>query len=254
MRNFVLVVSMLFLFVGIQAQHAVKLGLGSLFNKDINLKYEYAINEQSSVQLAVMYDTKEKFPGGLLIKSIVPDAFQGKLGGYAIVPSYRYYFTPHRGMNRGFYAAANLKYRHRGFDIETSTAGIPYKAGIDMNTFGGGLGLGWQIVLNQFVIDWYIGGLNYVVHSTKAQIEVSDLSKLDQFKMDAGDALEKFKTTYKDKIGVSSESVLFLIDQAKKSIVETNSTSIKTPKTSFGMLDLRFGLSLGYTFPAGRRR
>ena len=103
----------IFLFCCYQAiyaqQNVIKLGLGSAFQRDIHLKYERAFAENHSVQLGILYDTKENLSLELFTDN--PDAIGTNvfLRGYAFLPEYRYYFSK-KGSPRNFYAGLKVSF------------------------------------------------------------------------------------------------------------------------------------------------
>lgn len=76
----------------------IKTSLTSIFLKTVNLDYEHALNDNSSVQLGVYYT------GASL--------FDGSFSGFAITPEYRYYLSASKTAPNGAYVAPWLRFQN----------------------------------------------------------------------------------------------------------------------------------------------
>src|SRR6187551_248312 len=98
-----------FIFTTIVAQeNIVKLNVLALGLSNISLQYERSLNVNSSVCLGFSYLPERGLPGFAEPDDPTHNAEDFKLGGFAITPEYRYYFSGNGP--KGFYAAGYFRY------------------------------------------------------------------------------------------------------------------------------------------------
>ena len=143
-----------------RAQKAVvKINPLSLFVITANLQGEYALNEKMSAQL------------GFYIGSInLGFGASGTDGGvnytwYGITPEFRYYVqNATKDAPRGLYVAPFLRYSNVSYDFTgtvfdpDANANTTATIGADLNSFGGGVTLGYQWLFGDvFALDLFLG-------------------------------------------------------------------------------------------------
>lgn len=239
-----------FAMVSYAQQNVVKLGLGSAFQQDLNLKYERTFAEKHSFQIAFLGDFPQTF-NPLSRFGVDSDDYVGKLSGFAVVPEYRYYFSA-KGAPRGFYAGAYLKYRQRNLNF-TSDFGtdLDIKARARLQNFGIGLGCGVQFLISdRFAIDWNIVGLGYNQFFASASVEPLNEEDFDELKMDLQEVVEDLKYPSDNQASdfISEEEFNDLKSFLGDAIDATESQGFKTGRYPFGFLDFRTGVSVGYAF------
>lgn len=255
MKHLFLTLTLLAFGLGAHAQqNVVKLGLGSALQSDIHLKYERTFAEKHSIQLGILADTRETFnvtrpfPFG---PDTADPALDSKLGGFAIIPEYRYYFSG-AGAPRGFYAGVYLRYRQRNLSFDTNfNTDIDLIAKGRLRNVGAGIGCGAQFLISdKFVIDWYIGGLGYNQFYLSASVEPVNEEDFDQLKMDLIQEVNDFEVP-SDQTGedfITQEELDDVKDVLLTAIEATESRRFNSGAIPFGLLDIRTGLSVGYAF------
>ena len=114
--------------VNAQKSNIIKTSLTSIFLKTVNLDYEHALNESSSLQLGVYYT------GASL--------YDSKFSGFAITPEYRYYLSASKTAPNGAYVAPWLRYQN--FSAKSGTQGMETYAKGTVNIVSLGLCVGVQ--------------------------------------------------------------------------------------------------------------
>jgi hypothetical protein len=241
-KTTILVVLMLVAF-GMQAQdNIVKLGLGSAINRTINLEYERVLTEKTSVLAELGFGLGasigdqtisatgiEGGENGIAISS-------GKYNSFYFVAEYRYY-TKGEGP-KGFYVAPYLKFSNYSLDFEgtynNSTNGftdIPSEinTGMFVAAVGGTIGYQW-IVNDKVAINWNIIGLGGSINTISAGFTSSDEDVFASWEQDVREFLDEVPS------GSNIE------------ITSDNETKTIDGSGSFGFLNLRLGLSIGYKF------
>jgi hypothetical protein len=255
-------VSFVLLLTGILAfaqQNVIKVGLGSAFSSNLNIKYERAFAEKHSIQVALLADFNQKYDNdrfndgriGSFLDVIVDEPFSATLGGFAIVPEYRYYLSK-KGSPRGFYLGAYGKYRQRNLNVE-SNFGTNYGVkgrGVLWNV-GAGIGMGAQFIISDaFVIDWYIGGLGYSRYF--ANLNIAPQNDEDFENLQADLLVEIDETTYNDVEflweALSEDDFNEVKSLFTDAVENTEIREFNTTRFPFGLIDLRTGISLGYAF------
>ena len=235
-------------------QNVVKLGLGSALQSDIHLKYERTFAEKHSIQLGIVADTRENFnitstlSGGV---DVDPD-FDASLGGFVILPEYRYYFSG-AGAPRGFYAGAYLRYRQRNVIFESNFGtDIDLEARATLRNFGAGIGCGAQFLISdKFVIDWYIAGLGYNQFYLSGSVEPVDSEDFEALKVELIDVVNDLEYPADQQgadAAITEADFNEFKDGLANTIEATESRRFNSGAIPFGLLDFRTGLSVGYAF------
>lgn len=226
-------------------QNVVKLGLGSLVaHQNLNLKYERAFAERHSLQVSLIYDIPSS--GGML-KSL-SEALPNKVtkSGFFAVPEYRYYFGK-KGSLRGFYGGAYAKIGRTQLkmnDVLVSNKNIPTDFNVRANTLGLGLNIGAQWFLSDHItLDWNIGGIGFARHAISTGFKSDE--KLVYSKEEIISNIREELSTVE---GTTVEALDQLVDDIEPFIDDVDTDNYQTASAPIGLLDLRFGLSIGYAF------
>lgn len=253
-------ISFVFLLAGLftfAQQNVIKVGLGSAFQRDLQLKYERSFAEKHSFQIGVLADFTESLdnngaanlPLGLGV--VIDEAFDLKYGGFAIIPEYRYYFSK-AGSPRGFYLGAYARYRQRNGSIDSNFGtSIGIDASATLWNIGAGIGMGAQFLISdRFVIDWYIGGLGYNRFFLSANIAPTNDADFEQLQMDLLEEIDgySYQDTGFDEATLSMEDFNTAKSQIRDAVANTELREFDTGNLGFGLLDIRTGVSLGYAF------
>lgn len=115
---------------------ALKINLFSLPVKTGSLFFEHATSDQSSAQLGVAFTAFSA--GGT------------KFSGFSITPEYRFFLTGEA--MQGFFLGPYLRYQNYNLTDEDTFFGSSQKNEATLNTFGGGVNLGYQWVFKQRVV------------------------------------------------------------------------------------------------------
>ena len=138
--------------------NAVKFNLFGAFAGNYMFGYERAFNENMSAQLAIGYIT---IPMSQTYNEATGD---GSTSGFIFIPEFRYYFGG--DAVKGFYASPLVRIRmvNKTFNDNspasfiTSTDGIDYDYTESKTSVGGGLVLGYQVVMfDALALDIFIG-------------------------------------------------------------------------------------------------
>jgi hypothetical protein len=131
---------------GAQAQtNVLKVNIFSPLVKTGSFFFEHKLTESSSAQL-----------GGLVTYWKVGDT---KISGFALTPEYRMYLSEKKGALRGFYVAPYLRYQNLTLTVnETYDNGTVEMGKAKLNTYGGGVVAGYQLLLkDRFSLDFFLG-------------------------------------------------------------------------------------------------
>jgi hypothetical protein len=147
-------------------QNIVKLNAFSLFLGNISLQYERSLNEKSSVCMGISFMPERGLPGFATSKDEDNRAEDFTLGGFAITPEYRYYFTGNGP--KGFYVAPYFRYAKYNtssfsfnYDRSDGTTGTVDMSGHYTTTVGG-IMFGSQWLLgDKWTLDWWIAGAGF---------------------------------------------------------------------------------------------
>ena len=237
-------------------QNVIKVGLGSVFQSDLQLKYERSFAENHSFQIGILADFTERIDNeglqGLPIVGVgVDEPFSVAYGGFAIIPEYRYYFSK-KGSPRGFYAGLYGRYRQRNGSIDSAFGtDIELDASARLFNIGAGVGIGAQfLIADKFSIDWYIGGLGYNQFFLSANLQPLNDDDFDRLQMDLIREINdvSFEDLGGDDSGLSREQFDELKTTTLNAVTNAENQEFDTGNISFGLLDIRLGLSLGYAF------
>ncbi|MBN2349886.1 MAG: DUF3575 domain-containing protein [Bacteroidales bacterium] len=151
---------------GQDRKNVVKLGLLSPFVNTLNLAYEYCLNDDIGLQLR-----------GYFTGASVGDT---KLRGYGIIPEFRYYLSDSKLAPSGIFIAPYARLNF--FTVTSNDEGDPDYAKGTLNTYGGGLLIGYQRLLkDRITLEAYIGP-SYTSASVSA--EEGDSGNIDVGNMD----------------------------------------------------------------------
>ncbi len=222
-----------------QYKNVGKISSIALALKNVSLTYERSIKLRLTGLLAVGY----KFSGGWtpsLFKDQSASILLGIKGikGFSITPEVRYYLRSCENQTpNGFYTSIYLRYMNfnSGLDF-TYYPNYPNKedvyyfnADARFNEYGVGFLIGYQLLIKKrFVIDFMMIGPRYSWISMKYDF---DESISEKFLTD----LEGYLQSIVDR---------FEIDHK----VEIDKSGIKDASVSFNFTNVRFGISLGYSF------
>lgn len=245
MKKTTILAVMMIIAFGVKAQdNIVKLGLGSILNRTVNLEYERVLTEKTSflaeVGIGLPADIGETvfnasgINDGTNVNAI--DVTSGKYNSFYFVGEYRFY-TKGEGA-KGFYVAPYLKFSNYSIDFEgtyTNTdrgfTDIPSEINTGMFVAALGASIGYQWLVNDKVaINWNIVGLGGSINRINAGFTSSDEGVFEAWEQDVRDFLS----------GVpSGSSIDITSDNASKTIEGSG---------SFPFVNLRVGLSVGYKF------
>jgi len=152
-------------------KNVVRLGLGGLGYRNINLDFERALKENQAISLNL----------GILIPRTIPSALVedveldfNDLKGISIAPEYRFYTGSKKALN-GFYIAPYLKYSSYGISASGSYDGTYGDVSAKFSTLGGGMQLGTQWLINDRVsIDWSFFGIGLNRNTLSMRFETND--------------------------------------------------------------------------------
>ncbi|MCI5056628.1 MAG: DUF3575 domain-containing protein, partial [Flavobacteriales bacterium] len=225
---------------GLQAQdHNVKLGLGGLAFKKINLSYERGISKSTTAQLHFGYLLPREIPSVVVESEDLQGVnLENRLNGISIAGEYRFY-TGKEAM-KGFYIGPYIKYTnytmkfgatYTDTDFTGMTFDVPAQASLGFNTvaFGAQLGVQWMIN-DRISIDWHFLGFGGARNSLNGDV-ISLVPETDM-----RDFQEDVESDLSD-IPVIGNNV--------KVDATSNQLTVKAP---FWGADLRSGISIGIAF------
>ncbi|MFK7948814.1 MAG: DUF3575 domain-containing protein [Saprospiraceae bacterium] len=203
MRKLALLVVLFCITVTVHAQeNIVKLGLGSALNGQINLEYERALTEKTSVLAEVSFKIPNKLPdnffsqleGDGTVNNIQFD--EGKLGGFLFAAEYRFYTKGNAP--KGFYISPYLKLNNNKFDLTgsynnntTGATNIASEAslGLFSASIGGNIGYQW-LIADKVSINWNILGLGLGINRVSGEFTAADNGVFDDFAQDVTEFLD----------------------------------------------------------------
>lgn len=203
--------------------------------KNLSLSYERVLWPRISGSMGLGYKFAGREPKVLSSDNFNITFEPESITGISATPEMRYYFRPcEPGAADGFYVGGYLrfsryttgsKFTYKPFDQEI----YHYTADFGMNEYGMGLQLGYMLVIRKrFVVDFMFLGPRYSRHfaflNFKSQIS-------DQFLED----LNNYFNEIMDRFGLD-----YTLDIKRENIYDT--------KASFGFANMRFGISVGYSF------
>ncbi|MCP4437596.1 MAG: DUF3575 domain-containing protein [Aureispira sp.] len=224
-------------------QNVVKWGLDGLIKLRFDFEYERALTPKHTVALEVNAIIPRKIPltyrAAFDLSTVGGSSYAISIDKSnwfvaAVLPQYRYYVTKMDAPN-GFYVGAYLKGKWRKLTIEGNyhdDNGVNIDASIigNVNTYGGGAQLGYQILIKKhFSIDFLLGvGLDH--HRL-------DLSFISQ-------DIDADYQTWEEKLNETLAPIPIL---GKRFKFDSGTDFLKA-QFNFLFPDFRFGLSVGYAF------
>ncbi len=219
----------------IRYPNIVKVNSLALAFNNISLIYERGIIPRVSAGIGVGYKYKGAAPSFLNLDNSLIRLQIDDIKGFSITPEAKYYLRAcDPGKLEGFYAGLYFRYTHynTGADfryLPQNNSQENYNASLAMNEFGVGIQLGYQIIIKErFSIDFLFIGPRY--SSCKLGYEF-DPAPSQEFLDDLSDALNEVV----DRLGFDYN-------------VDIRSEGLGKASSSFSFANMRFGISLGYTF------
>jgi hypothetical protein len=221
-------------------QNIVKIGVGSMFNRTLNLEYERLLTEKTSVFGEFGYQFPINVPAGLVdftegtgsTNNLVIN--EGTYNNVYFAAEYRIYTAGVAG--KGFFVAPYLKLSNYSFDV-TGTYNndvngfINIPAEVNLGYFsasiGGQLGYQW-IIKDKVTINWSFIGLGVGLNRLSAGFTADDNDVFEEWEQDVNDFLAQFPGNYELK----SDNATRTIDAAGTVILPA----------------ARASLSIGYRF------
>lgn len=121
-----------------QSQNVIKANIFSPLVRTGNFAYERALTENRSFQLGLFFTGFK--------------ASDTRFNGIGLTPEYRFYLSESKEAPAGFYVAPFLRYQN--FKLTSTDSGV----GGTLQTFGGGVTAGYQILLKDRVaFDFFLG-------------------------------------------------------------------------------------------------
>lgn len=241
-----LIVFVIFLTINIGAsaqKNVVKWGLDGLINLRFDFEYERALTTKHTVALEVNAIIPRKLPlvyrGALDLAAIGGSSYAISIDNsdwfvFAVLPQYRFYLTRMDAPN-GFYIGAYLKGKWRKLTINGNyhdDNGVNIDASIrgGANTYGGGVQLGYQVLIKKrFSIDLLLGlGLDH--HSLNLSFISQDIN-----------------ADYQEWEQKLDESITTIPIIGKHFKFDAGTDFLKA-QFNFLFPAFRFGLSVGYAF------
>jgi hypothetical protein len=153
-----------------QNSNAVKLNLFGLAVGQVQLAYEMALNENSSVQLSAGFVSRT------WDVTLGENGADQKDNGFIIIPEYRYYFDEQL---KGLYAGAFFRYKGVTSTVGTSGSNSDdSETEYTRNVVGGGALVGYQfLVSDKLVLDLFTGPqYKSISQSVKTGDEIDNFS------------------------------------------------------------------------------
>ncbi|MBI9035626.1 MAG: DUF3575 domain-containing protein [Bacteroidales bacterium] len=222
-------------------QNVVKWYPLSLGSYSLKFQYERNLAPQHSVALDVKYIMPLKLGSSLyspFFKDV--DFPTAKATGYSLSPEYRYYTKEISAgsLNYGFYLAPYLKYTKIDLEFEGNTLeGHDVGVNLDYSAFGGGLGIGYQWVIdNKITVDWLIFGIG--VSSYNIAFDYSNTDPSEKFG-ELKDEIANFEYL--------PGSIGEKLDMKTIEVIGKNAGLIDG-MGKFSYMNFKSGLSIGYAF------
>jgi len=213
----------------------IKINTISLPFKNIALTYERGIKPNLSAEIGVNYKYGGFAPKILSINSSEIGLNMDDVKGVTITPEIKYYIkTCDPTLLEGFYIGAYLRYtRYKtGIDFTytvPSQATAEYSADIGMREMGVGIKLGYQLLIKKrFVMDFLFFGPRFSTYKFGYEFKEGPSQEFyDDLSEYLNNVIDRFGGDYNVNIKKSGEG---------------------KASTSFSFVNMRFGLSLGYSF------
>jgi hypothetical protein len=154
-------------------ENAIKAGFTGPFMGDLNIGYERAVSQNSSVNIKLGYFDLLMSPF-ISENTLTPKAYSllEANGGFTASVEYRFYVSKKRGV-QGFYVAPYLRYISQDMVFDDEIEGYIFTVGTKANITGLGGQLGYQWIFNDWFtldlfffgtgIDYYKAEINYVL-------------------------------------------------------------------------------------------
>jgi hypothetical protein len=165
------------LFLTVMTAHAqentIKTGFTGPFMGDLNIAYERALSQNSSLNLKFGYFDPILSPF-ISENTFTPNAYNllEANGGITASVEYRFYLSKKRGI-QGFYVAPYLRYLSQDLVFDDDIEGYLFTVGTKVSLMGVGGQLGYQWIFNDWFtfdlfffgtgIDYYNTEINYVL-------------------------------------------------------------------------------------------
>lgn len=220
---------------GVKYPNILKINTLAVPFQNISLSYERALSNRFSFSIGAGYKYSGSQPGILNVDSDKIDAGVDAITGYGITPEFRWYVkTCETRFLEGFYLG--LYFRHARYNTSGHFDHYPdehasqtYKATLALGEYGGGIQLGYQLVLWQRLnIDFMFFGPRFSNYHLGYEFE-NDVSP--EFLEDLSDYLNDIINQ-------------FGIDYT----VELKQSGDKRASQTFSFANMRFGIALGFAF------
>lgn len=220
---------------GVKYPNIIKVNSLAIALNNVSVSYERAIIPRLSFLLSAGY----KYRGGNLnlftVNGTEIEANVGSITGYSFTPEIRYYLkTCEPSLLEGFYAGLYFRYTNYGTDVdfgyfpEGSLAQF-YDANISLSEVGGGLQLGYQLMLwERLSIDFMFFGPRWSNYNIVYEF---DQNVSEEFLNDLSDYINEVI----DRFGFDYE-------------VELKQSGEKRASNTFSFANVRFGIGIGFAF------
>jgi len=213
----------------------IKINTISLPFSNISLIYERGIVPRLSAEIGINYKYGGVAPKLLSVNNSSIGVNMDEIRGLSITPEIKYYLkTCDPTLLEGFYVGAYLRYTKYQSGINFSHNVISqttneYRAEIGMREMGVGIKLGYQLLIKKrFSVDFLFFGPRF--SNYKFAYEFKDAPSQEFY-----DDLSDYLNDVLDRFGRDGNVNIKKSGEAEAS-------------TSFSFVNMRFGLSLGYTF------
>lgn len=219
--------------VVLSQSNTVKIGFSDAFVGSYNLSYERVINDNNSLQLKFGYMEPTNSPF-ISEKTITPEAYILKetSGGLNVSLEYRF-FLFRQDIPQGFYIAPYLRFLNQSLIYSDEINDRAFNVDSKLGTFGMGVQLGYQLVVNEiFTFDFYFFGAGVDHHTIRLKYQLEE----PQPGFDYG--------TIKDDVDQVFEDINYLEKRLEHTVNDDNLTS----KLPFLFPGFRLGISVGVAF------
>ncbi|MBU2650899.1 MAG: DUF3575 domain-containing protein [Bacteroidetes bacterium] len=221
--------------ITVTRKNVVKLNTLAIAFRNVSLIYERSIRPRLSTTLGLSYKFSGREPKVLKAENYKINIDMGGITGFSITPTLRYYIkTCDPSILDGFYVEPYLRYTH--FQSRSKIEYLPTGGSaeyIESNTTldeaGIGFQIGYQLVIcKRFHIDFIFLGPRYSRYFFNYQFDGNVTGEfLDDLSDYINEVIDRFGYDYSVKI---------------------NPQGSKKANADFGFTNVRFGLSIGYSF------
>jgi len=164
-------------------ENAIKAGFTGPLMGDLNIGYERAVTQNSSLNIKLGYFDLLMSPF-ISENTLTPKAYNmlEAKGGFTASLEYRFYLSKKKGI-QGFYVAPYLRYVSQDMVFDDDIEGYLFTVGTKVNLMGVGGQLGYQWIFNDWFtfdlfffgtgIDYYNADINYVLDPQPAGFNYS---------------------------------------------------------------------------------